>query len=172
MITGMPDFPSNWGRWGDRDERGAVNLITDEVRARGAAEARTGLTVSIARLTTPFPLTGGPMAPTETSHTAVHTIMMFTGHGAPAAAEVMIITTHHAEVTHLDALGHWVGDGRVYPGVDLAESFGPTGVRHGAAEVYGGGILTRGVLLDLAPGGRLDPAHPVTGSRPALIRFG
>jgi kynurenine formamidase len=160
----MSDFPSNWGRWGDRDERGAVNLITDEVRARGAAEARTGVTVSIARLTTPFPLTGGPMAPTGTSHTAVQTIMMFTGHGAPAAAEVMIITTHHPEVTHLDALGHWIEGGRVYPGVDVAESSGPTGVRHGAAEVYGGGILTRGVLLDLAPGDRLDPAHPVTGA--------
>ena len=160
----MSDFPSNWGRWGAGDERGAVNLITDEVRARGAAEARTGLTVSMARLTTPFPLTGGPMAATTAATTAVQTAMLFTGAGAPAMAEVMIVTTHHPEVTHLDAMGHWVEGGKVYPGVDAADSSGPTGVRHGAAEVYAAGILTRGVLLDLAPGGRLDPAHPVTGA--------
>jgi kynurenine formamidase len=160
----MSDFPTNWGRWGDGDELGAVNLITDEVRARGAAEARTGITVSIARVTTPFPLTGGPMARTTADTTAVQTAMLFTGFGAPAMAEVMIVTTHHPEVTHLDAMGHWIEGGRVYPGVDVADSSGPTGVRHGAADVYADGILTRGVLLDLAPGGRLDPGHPVTGA--------
>lgn len=159
----MSEFPTNWGRWGAGDERGAVNLITDEVRARGAAEARTGITVSIARVTTPFPLTGGPMAPTTAATTAVQTAMLFTG-GAPAMAEVMIVTTHHPEVTHLDAMAHWAEGGKVYPGVDVADSSGPTGVRHGAADVYADGILTRGVLLDLAPGGRLDPGHPVTGA--------
>ncbi|WP_033344300.1 cyclase family protein [Catenuloplanes japonicus] len=158
------DFPSNWGRWGSDDELGAVNLITDEARARGAAEARTGRTVSIARVTTPFPLTGGPLGAATASTTAVQTAMLFTGFGAPAMAEVMIVTTHHAEVTHLDAMGHWAAGGKVYPGVDVADSSGPTGVRHGAAEVYGSGFLTRGVLLDLAPGGRLAPAHPVTGA--------
>ena len=162
--TTTEDFPSNWGRWGSSDELGAVNLITDEARARGAAEARTGHTVSIARVTTPFPLTGGPMATTTASTTAVQTVMQFTGYGAPAMAEVMIVTTHHAEVTHLDAMGHWVAGGKVYPGVDAADSSGPTGVKHGAAHVYAEGILTRGVLLDLAPGGRLASAHPVTGA--------
>ncbi|WP_189078078.1 cyclase family protein [Mangrovihabitans endophyticus] len=158
------EFPSNWGRWGDNDELGAVNLITDEARARGAAEARTGVTVSLARVTTPFPLTGGPLGKTSTTNTAVQTMMLFTGHAAPAMAEVLVVTTHHAEVTHLDAMGHWVAGGKVYPGVDAADSSGPAGVRHGAAEVYGDGILTRGVLLDLAPDGRLAPAHPVTGA--------
>ncbi|EXG81147.1 cyclase family protein [Cryptosporangium arvum] len=162
--TTAPDFPSNWGRWGDDDELGAVNLITDEARARGAAEARTGVTVSLARVTTPFPLTGGPMGATTASTTAVQTAMLFTGFGAPAMAEVMIVTTHHAEVTHLDGMSHWVAGGKVYPGVDVADSSGPTGVRHGAADVYADGIQTRGVLLDLAPGGRLDPGHPVTGA--------
>ncbi|WP_305783817.1 cyclase family protein [Symbioplanes lichenis] len=160
----MSDFPSNWGRWGADDERGAVNLITAEVRARAAAEARTGLTVSIARATVPFPLTGGPMAATTAATTAVQTVMQFTGAGAPAMAEVMIVTTHHPEVTHLDAMGHWVEGGRVYPGVDAADSSGPAGVRHGAADVYADGIVTRGILLDLAPGGRLDPGTPVTAA--------
>lgn len=158
------EMPSNWGRWGDTDERGAVNLITPEARARGAAEARTGVTVSLARVTTPFPLTGGPLASTTATSTGVQTIMQFTGIGAPAMAEVMIVTTHHPEVTHLDAMGHWTTDGKVYPGVPATDSVGPLGVRHGAADVYADGIVTRGVLLDLAPGGRLAPGHPVTGA--------
>ncbi|MCA2216966.1 cyclase family protein [Jidongwangia harbinensis] len=164
MTATTDDFPTNWGRWGDSDERGAVNLITDEARSRGAAEARTGRTVSIARITTPYPLTGGPTATTTASSTAVQTAMMFTGIDAPAMAEVMVVTTHHPEVTHLDAMSHWVAGGKVYPGVDAADSSGPSGVRHGAADVYAGGILTRGVLLDLAPGGRLAAGHPVTGA--------
>ncbi|MFI5931996.1 cyclase family protein [Actinoplanes sp. NPDC051494] len=163
-MTAADDFPDNWGRWGADDERGAVNLVTDEVRARAAAEARTGLSVSMARVTTPFPLTGGPMAPATASTTAVQTVMMFTGFGAPALAEVMVLTTHHAEVTHLDGLGHWAEGGRVYPGLDVTGTAGPTGVRHGAADVYADGIVTRGVLLDLAPGARLAPAHPVTAA--------
>jgi kynurenine formamidase len=163
MIS-TDDFPDNWGRWGADDELGAVNLITDDVRARGAAEARTGRTVSLGRVTRPFPLTGGPAAPTTASTTAVQTAMLFTGVGAPAMAEVMVVTTHHPEVTHLDAMSHWVAGGRAYPGIDMAEGSGPTGVRRGAADAYGDGILTRGVLLDLAPGGRLGPAHPVTAA--------
>ncbi|WP_218920430.1 hypothetical protein [Lentzea guizhouensis] len=42
MDTSPADFPSNWGRWGDADQLGTVNLITAEARARGAAQVRTG----------------------------------------------------------------------------------------------------------------------------------
>lgn len=40
----------------------------------------------------------------------------------------------------------------------------PTGVQHGSTTAFADGVLTRGVLLDLAPGDRLPPAHPVTGT--------
>ena len=33
---------NNWGRWGDDDERGALNLLTPEVVMRGAAAITTG----------------------------------------------------------------------------------------------------------------------------------
>ncbi|MDP9793388.1 kynurenine formamidase [Catenuloplanes nepalensis] len=159
----METFPNNWGRWGEDDQLGAVNLITAEARARGAAEARTGRTVSLARVTPIAPLTGGPMLTSMgAASTGVQTIMMFTGDAPMAMAEVMIVTTHHPEITHLDGLSHMVADGQVYPGIARADSSGPTGVRHGSADAFGDGILTRGVLLDLAPGGTLPDHHPVT----------
>ena len=39
---------SNWGRWGDKDELGAANLITPAKRKQALALAKEGLTVSLA----------------------------------------------------------------------------------------------------------------------------
>lgn len=155
-------FPSNWGRWGDADQLGTVNLITAQARARGVAQARTGSAVSLARKTPAAPLMGGPAAALRADTTAVQTIMSFTGSPPAAMAELMLVTTHHPEVTHLDALSHMVLDGQVYPGIAQPESSGPQGVTHGAADVFADGIVTRGVLLDLAPDGRLPDGHGVT----------
>lgn len=162
MDESPAEFPSNWGRWGDADQLGTVNLITAEARARGAAQVRTGLSVSLARKTPTAPLMGGPMAALQADTTGVQTIMSFTGAPPMAMAELMLVTTHHPEVTHLDALSHMVIDGQVYPGIAQSESSGPGGVTHGAADVFAGGIVTRGVLLDLAPGGKLPDGHAVT----------
>lgn len=30
-------LPTNWGRWGSKDEAGTLNLVTDQVRARAVA---------------------------------------------------------------------------------------------------------------------------------------
>ena len=162
MDLDPAEFPSNWGRWGDTDQLGTVNLITAEARARGAAQVRTGLAVSLARKTPTAPLMGGPAASLRADTTGVQTIMSFTGSPPLAMAELMLITTHHPEVTHLDALSHMVMDGQVYPGIAQAESSGPAGVTHGAADVFADGIVTRGVLLDLAPDGKLPDGHAVT----------
>ncbi|PRY41340.1 kynurenine formamidase [Umezawaea tangerina] len=162
MDHNAADFPTNWGRWGGSDQLGTINLITAEARARGASQVRTGVSVSLARKTPTAPLMGGPMAGLRADTTGVQTIMSFTGAPPLAMAELMLITTHHPEVTHLDALSHMVVDGQVYPGIPRSESSGPAGVTHGAADVFADGIVTRGVLLDLAPGGKLPDGHAVT----------
>jgi kynurenine formamidase len=164
MDQNIADFPTNWGRWGDTDQLGAVNLITAEARARGVAEARTGKTVSLARESAIASLIASPMTPIELPTAAVHTVMMFTGSPVPAMAELIMMPTHHRLITHLDAMGHYIADGQVYPGIPQAESSGPAGVRHGAADAYADGVLTRGVLIDLAPGDRLPAGHPVTAA--------
>ena len=70
-VSEREELPTNWGRWGERDERGTLNLITDEVRARAVAEARTGRTVSLARPIPTSPMVAGPMAPLGADSTAV-----------------------------------------------------------------------------------------------------
>ena len=45
---------SNWGRWGDDDQLGAINLITPAKRQQAAALVRTGRTVSLAPIGSPI----------------------------------------------------------------------------------------------------------------------
>ena len=47
---------NNWGRWGDADQRGTVNLITEAKRQAAQALVRTGRTVSLARDVVPQPV--------------------------------------------------------------------------------------------------------------------
>lgn len=37
LVSESEGLPTNWGRWGEHDERGTLNLITAEVRARAVA---------------------------------------------------------------------------------------------------------------------------------------
>ena len=155
---------SNWGRWGDDDELGTLNLITDETRARAVAQVCTGRCVSLARPIEPASMLGGPFAPPTPPSPPVQQAMLHTGVPPMAMAEVLVVTPHNPGLTHLDATVHIPVDGQVYPGRPLSEAVTPTGVRHGSTTAFADGVLTRGVLLDLAPGDRLPPAHPVTGA--------
>lgn len=64
-MSNEEELPSNWGRWGDEGEKGTLNLITDEVRARAAAEVRTGHWGG--RLPRPSPRQGSSSAPAQGS---------------------------------------------------------------------------------------------------------
>jgi hypothetical protein len=153
IMSETDTLPSNWGRWGDDDELGTLNLITDEVRARAAREARLGRSVSLAMPIQPTPVFSGPFAPQVAEPSPVQHIMVYTGSPAFANADVMTVTNHHTLSTHLDALAHIVRDGRVYPGRPVNEAVTMAGVQHGSTTAFAAGIVTRGVLLDLASDG-------------------
>ncbi len=90
--------------------------------------------------------------------------MLYTGIPPMGMSEVLVVTPHHPGLTHLDAPAHMQVDGLVYPGRPLTEAVTPAGVEHGSTTAFADGVLTRGVLLDLAPGGRLPSAHPIAGA--------
>lgn len=114
---------------------------------------QTGWHVSLARIVDPVPVTsaGGPVgAPARMPAPVLQTIA-FGGTSPVGVTDTLIVNTHSAGLTHLDALAHIPVDGRVYPGVPIDEAVTPHGVCHGSPDPFGGGILTRGILLDLAP---------------------
>ena len=47
QVKGLYEKISNWGRWGAEDERGALNLITADKRARAAKLVQYGEIVSL-----------------------------------------------------------------------------------------------------------------------------
>ena len=71
---------SNWGRWGDDDERGTLNLIGADAVKRGAACVRTGKTFSLALpLNEDGPQTGVIPGRDNPDHRMVAVNMAFTG---------------------------------------------------------------------------------------------
>lgn len=166
-MTAMNDeaqLPTNWGRWGTDDEAGTLNLVDDEARARAVAQVHLGRSVSLALPVEAAPMLGGPFAPPRPESPAVQQALMYTGDRPLAMAEILVFGPHSQGLTHLDALGHVPVEGKVYPGRPLAEAVTPAGVQHASTAVFGDGVVTRGILLDLAPQGQLPEAYPVTGA--------
>jgi kynurenine formamidase len=155
------ELPGNWGRWGEEDELGTLNLITGAVRARAAAEVHSGRFVSLGLPVRPAPVISGPFAPAAGDLSPVRQLMVYTG--VPAAADLITVTSHHPRMTHLDALSHKLIGDQVYPGRPAAECVSPAGVSHGSTTPFAAGIVTRGVLLDLAAEGPLPSGYGVTG---------
>lgn len=124
----------NWGRWGDDDQRGALNLVDDAKRAAAAALVRTGRSVSLSRpIDAEFELT---------THAWDDT-------GAGYAHDRLTIACHNYDTTHIDALCHiWDADG-MWGGRDPGEVLAADGARWADIDQWGEGIVTRGVLLDV-----------------------
>ncbi|MGQ4515588.1 cyclase family protein [Streptomyces sp. DW26H14] len=156
----QPELPDNWGRWGPDDELGTLNLITEAVRARAAAEVRTGRWVSLAQPVVPTPIISGPLAPATVDVSPVQQMMSYTG--VSTAADLTLIQNHHAKSTHIDALAHWSTDGEVYPGRPRDQVITPGGVTFASTAAFAAGIVTRGVLLDLAADEPVPAGYAVT----------
>ena len=144
----------NWGRWGNDDELGAINLITDEKRLQATRLVRKGRRVSLSRVFEPpqhFVRTNPRRARAGQSGSVV---------------DHLGFIYHGQTVTHIDALCHmWDVDG-MWQGRDPAEGITTGGAQFGAITAWGDGIITRGVLLDV-PRYRgqpyVTPGSPVQG---------
>ena len=144
---------SNWGRWGPDDERGTLNLITERKRAEAAR--RVGIVVSCSR---PIDYEPSRDAPLPTRR-----FMLKSGEGEPPeqigrtnAMDAFLIASHGYTITHLDAPSHtffrtdpaepWT----MYNGMPRESVTTTLGATAGAVDLAGGGIVSRGVLLDIA----------------------
>ena len=145
---------SNWGRWGADDELGTLNLITPEKRLQAAGLVREGLVISCAR-------TIGYEPAVDNAVPARH-FMLASGEGEPAlevgrsgATDAFFLQPHGVSMTHLDAPAHshvrtdpsqpWT----LYNGKSARLVTTAQGATVGSIELAGGGIVSRGVLLDV-----------------------
>jgi kynurenine formamidase len=156
VVLAADSRASNWGRWGDEDERGALNLIGAEEVCRAARLVRRG---RVFQLGMPIQATGVPSYPSRPP--ALHLMARHGGDylaGAVARGNVgtaddyLGLATHG--VTHIDALSHLWYDDALYNGVHPREVRGSGAARNGIDKI--GPIVARGVLLDVAGAAGLD----------------
>src|SRR4051794_30472579 len=163
MSRELFEATKRWGRWGDDDERGALNLLTPERIAGAAALVRDGLTVPCGR-----PLATAPAVdnPTPALHHMIRAgDVAATTKGLQWAADFVGVAFHGNSVSHIDALSHVFVDGRMYNGASAAEVTSE-GAGRSSIEVAEGGIVGRGVLLDiprLCGVDWLEPGDAITG---------
>ncbi|MEV0403590.1 cyclase family protein [Actinoallomurus sp. NPDC050550] len=149
---------NNWGRWGDVDERGALNLLTPDVVRAAASCVREGRPLSLS-----LPIRGATSSPAPTTVPHLrgrplpqHFMSVDAGDYAAGArpigaglkmADDAIVVTPHGTTTHMDALCHmWAGD-ELFNGhpAGRVRSYGAT--RCGIDKA--GPVVGRGVLFDV-----------------------
>jgi kynurenine formamidase len=141
---------SNWGRWGDDDEIGTLNLIDDAAVARGLAAARTGARIPLAiRLDANGPQLGTIPGRINPLHTMVAINMAYSGDTDDCCFSDDTITMGLQACTHWDGLAHVSYAGRLYNGFPASSTTAERGAtRCGIHKVTN--IVSRAILLDVA----------------------
>lgn len=175
---------SNWGRWGEADEVGAVNLITRTIVRNAARSVRTGRVVGLGL---PFDQNGPQTGllgrfnclrfsiATGTDHAAG--LQTFGGepfpHGFGFADDVITMPLQSA--SHWDVLSHIFHEGSMYNGRP-ASAVGADGSKFSGVEKWREHLVGRAVLLDMpATLGLewLDDGHAITADQlDAAAEFG
>ena len=149
---------SNAGRWGCADERGTLNFITPQVSVAATRLVRTGVSVSLshdyikeeaADATSPF------------GHE-----LLSTGAGS-FVSDRFEVSYHGYAHSHLDALCHMASQGIMYNGFSRDTYDQDNGCGRLAITAAKSGIVTRGVLVDVARLRGLDYLEPGT---PILVQ--
>lgn len=152
MGVPMTDVQTNWGRWGDEDQRGALNLVTPE---RVLAATQTCTTGKVYSLSLPVQGSGVPIfeyrgAPKRLTLTSSTDHEMFDAYGAAPGVgsneDVLVVPSH--STTHMDALSHVFADGKIYNGHDNGFSSLAGAPKCGIEAT--GTFAGRAVLLDMA----------------------
>ena len=130
---------TNWGRWGPDDQIGTLNLITSEKRKQAASLVRDGISVSLARdaeteeaIDNPRPYQVTPLG---------------------ISADEIRVSYHGFIHSHLDFLNHnFIGEGVTYNGYKPDSAVVARAGGHSRNTVHNAkdGILTRGILIDMA----------------------
>ena len=129
---------SNWGRWGEDDQLGALNLVTPEKRRQAARLVIDGVTVSMAAVV------NTDVAPDNPRPYEISTYVSSAGGGDRFAVQ------YHGYIhTHIDAFSHRFFDGKMWNGFSADKVTAATGAEMGSIYHLRHGIFTRGILMDI-----------------------
>jgi len=173
MAELLEGAPSNWGRWGEDDQVGALNFLTPQEVLRGVQHIRSGEVITLQRLI--GDPAGDPVWPGRAP--AVRTMVCDESTWDAESAPKFPGGVHYADdkidaflqgSTQYDALGHVWYDGRIWNGYDARTTIG--GLRKASVEPLAErGIVGRGSFAGSWRGIVASPAW--TRARPSLTRI-
>jgi kynurenine formamidase len=148
-VIGYLDSMSNWGRWGEDDQKGTLNLLTEDKICAAAGLVTVGRSVSLSRLV--------EFAPKANSHEAAIPPIHFMGQSGDSALEDAMgeaydwagFPLHGHYVTHLDSHSHLFYNRATYNGTSAAHVVTDRGALKSGVDLASHGIVSRGVLLDV-----------------------
>ena len=132
---------SNWGRWGEDDQLGALNLITPAKRREASELVKEGVSISLSHNAFKERVFDSP----SFEHRMIETGMM---PEKKSAADIYSVQYHGFSVTHLDALCHVFYSDKMYNGFSKKEVTDKGAGKLSVINIKNG-IFTRGVLMDL-----------------------
>ncbi|MEV5582374.1 cyclase family protein [Streptomyces parvus] len=155
---------NNWGRWGEADERGTLNLITDAAVREAVATVRAGRRIPLALPLRQDGVQSG-LIPGRVNplHTMVQINQEIFDPGTIATSDDAVTMGLQA-ATHWDALPHVSHSGKIYNGRPADTITAHAGARFSSIAAVEH-LVSRGVLLDVARArgvDRLPGDHAVT----------
>jgi kynurenine formamidase len=140
------DAVSNWGRWDDDGERGALNHLTAERTAAAARLVRSGITITLSQ---PLRTVAGIDVPQPADHHMTLLPDVDIGSGSVRFAKDYVGVDYHNDGhSHVDAFCHVAFEGSFFDGKP-DRSVTAQGAQAGAIDVLKDGLVGRGVLLDV-----------------------
>ena len=127
---------TNWGRWGQDDEIGALNLITPAKRRQAAALVKEGVSVSLAGDV-------DTVQAVDNWYPYKHTMLTI-------GKDQIAVNYHGIAHSHLDSLAHMNANGVFYNGYTPdPETVLKEGHSKNSIHNVKNGIFTRGILIDI-----------------------
>ena len=154
---------SNWNRWGPDDQTGTVNLITPAIRKAAAALVREGVSFSMQR-DIELKKAADNLEPMTLN--VVHP-----GKGQTSrngyTADTLLVVYHNYVQTHMNALSHFLYEGKMYNGFSQDLVTAEAGAQKNNIMSFKNGVVTRGVLMDMARHKGVDWLEPGEAIFPA-----
>lgn len=122
---------------------GTLNLVTPDVRRMAIGTVTEGRVISL----------GTDLDrrwSRKNSDPPVHRMHLVSSSNAISCVDSISVATHGFAITHLDAPAHVFFDGLAYNGRRAADVVTPAGMVFGSISAVREGVMTRGVLLDVA----------------------
>ncbi|MGE0879709.1 MAG: cyclase family protein [Acidimicrobiia bacterium] len=141
----------NWGRWGDDDERGALNLLTPDVVLQATQVCKTGKVYSLglpiqANGVPLVPYRGVPMRLTLLNNSDDAMFAAMGGEGVGANEDILVFASHNE--SHMDALCHVHHQNTFYNGFSADTMHTHTGAQRCGIDKTPW-VAGRAVLLDV-----------------------